>query len=150
MSPSQKERYLELVQAKVVETTKQLQRVEQARNTAESKMTSRYDTQRENFNIEVNLHMDTLEALRQFQEFIERSGLAYKIEEGAVCSVYYFDSKEEVTDLLVAPVYVTLSDVRIVTPKSPLGKALMGKMLAGEFEYQVDRPTIRGIITDLQ
>lgn len=150
MSPGQKEKYLELTQTKIDETTRQLGVVEQARNTAESKMTSRYDTQRENFNVEVNLHKDMLETLSRFQRFLERSGPAYRIEEGAVCSIYYFDTKEEETDLLVAPVYVRLPDVRIVTPKSPLGKALMGKLLAEEFDYQINGQAIRGIITDLQ
>lgn len=150
MSPTQKEKYMELVINRQAEVTRQLKAAEHARNTADSKMTSRYDTQRENFNVEVNLHQDTLEKIRQFTEFLNVSGACYRMQEGAVCSIYLFESGEEEKDLLISPVLVNLGEVKIITPKAPLGAALMGKLLAAEFNYKMDVQDIRGIITDLQ
>lgn len=146
----QKIRYMNLTDAREADVKRQLRAAEHARNTADSKMTSRYDTQRENYAVEVNLHMDSMEKLASFREFLSGCGESYMIEEGAVCSIHYLDTKEDEIGLLVSPVSVIVPEVRIITLKSPLGAALRGKMLASEFSYQIGDQLVHGVITDLQ
>lgn len=150
MSPEQKARYLEIADTQIERTEEARKIAEHARNTSDSKMQSRYDTQRENFNVEVNLHTVNLIRLRQFRDVVENARQSWWIESGAVFSVHFFDTKEELTELLYSPVSVKLPGVNIVTPESPLGKAVDNKPLMHEFSYRTGPKTVEGIIIKIE
>ena len=57
MGPESKSKYTKLVEEKIASGEIHLKNLEEARNTSESKMTSRYDTQREGFAMEANLQL---------------------------------------------------------------------------------------------
>lgn len=150
MSPEQKARYLEITDTQITRVEEARKTAEYARNTSDSRMQSRYDTQRENFNVEVNLHKDSLTNLRRFRGVIEGARASLWIEPGAVFSVHFFDTKEEMVDLIYSPVSVKIPDVNIVTPDSPIGKAIEKKSLMQEFSYRAGPKTVEGIIIKIE
>lgn len=150
MTPEQKEQYIVKVDEQIQTVTKQLKRAEQARNSADSAMTSRYDTQRENFNVEANLHQDSLGDLSAFHELVRCARRSLWIEEGAVFSLHFFDTKEELVDLLYSPINIRLEGIQVITPKSPLGAVLKNKSLMQEFSYTVSGRKVDGIVIKVE
>ena len=139
MNPEQKTRWLAHIDASITKRELTIEQTRQARNSADSPMTSRYDTQRDIFNNDLNIQLDGLEADKRLQQEIAESGERNRIESGAYIEI---EIEGEVENYLFTNSYGSLPDTDIITPMSPIGKALFGKNAGEKAEYRVREETI--------
>lgn len=150
MGPESKSRYTQLVEEKIASGEIYLKNLEEARNTSESKMTSRYDTQREGFAMEANLQRTILENLREFRGLLGLWGPCTKITEGAEFTAELWDVGDVLEGAIYSPIRANLPDVQIVTPQSPVGVAIKGMTAGNTFVYKVNGKLMTGYIKEVK
>ena len=150
MGPESKSKYTKLVEEKIASGEIHLKNLEEARNTSESKMTSRYDTQREGFAMEANLQRTILENLREFRSLLSQWGPCTKITEGAEFTVELWDAEDVFEGAIYSPIRANLPDVQIVTPQSPVGTAIKGMVAGNTFVYKINGKLMAGIIKEIR
>lgn len=134
MNPEQKTKWLADIDHSIQKREKTIAETQKARNMADSAMTSRHDTQREIFNTDLNIQLDGLEADKKLKEEIAQSGERDRVESGAYLELN-FDG--EVENYLFMNNYGSLPDVDIITPSSPIGEAISGKVAGEKAIYKV-------------
>lgn len=146
MHPEQKGEWLEYLYDKIKTQNRSIGLAEYARDTSDSKMQSRYDTQREDHNLEVNIGLDTLKQLSSARKEIAGSDLRYKVEPGA-----YVDALIDgvPTRLLYLTTRVELPDVEVVTPQSPIGQAIKDKIAGDQATYKVRERVVKVAIRSI-
>ncbi len=149
MKLASKEKYLKKTEEKLAEARKYLDYLEDARNQAPSAMESRHDTSRETLEMEVAAQKEVIKGLKQFEEFLKGCQEMSQIKEGAEFSIEFSDSGEKMQGALYAPISVGLEGIRIITSKSPLGAALLGKTTGNSFSYQVGNSQISGKVEEI-
>ncbi len=150
MGPDSREKYLELVGRRIQLGQENLASLEQARNSSDSRATSRYDTQREIFNGDANVQRVLLEKLKQFQAVVEQALPTNRIEPGAEFSIELWDEDDEINGVIYSPVSVAISGITIITPESPIGAAIEGMIAGNTFVYSINNRLMAGIIKDIQ
>lgn len=150
MNLANKTRYLRLIDNKINNEEVRLKGLEKAHNSAESAMTSRFDTQREDLEREMGAQKEILKNLKMFKLFIRVCGEKFVVAHGAELSIEFTDSGNLLENVLFAPFSVGLSSLQIVTQKSPLGAAILGKKTNEQFSYQMDGNEIRGVIRKVE
>lgn len=134
MHPEQKQTWLSHIDEQVERQRQHIKQLEEARNTAEGKMQSRYDTQKETLNTQVNIGLDILGRLEAAKQEIAAGVMCDKVEPGAYVDALIDGEPEQ---LLCLRNRVDLSDVMVVSPQSPIGHALMGKIPGDKAVYSV-------------
>lgn len=134
MHPEQKRTWLSHIAEQIDRQRQHIQQLEEARNTAEGKMQSRYDTQKETLNTQVNIGLDILGRLETAKQEIAAGVMCDKVEPGA-CVEALIDGEPE--QLLCLRTKVDLPDVTVVSPQSPIGQAIMGKTPGNKTVYSV-------------
>ena len=134
MHPEQQAKWLIYLDEQITIQEGRIRESEHARNTADSRMQSRYDTQRENYALEVSIGRDILEALQKAHAEIEESPLRYRVESGA-----FIDATVdgEPTQFLYLDRRIELPDVMVITPQSPIGQAIKDKIAGDKANYAV-------------
>ncbi len=150
MHPENKPKYLSSLSEKLYAAKKRLSALEHARNTSESAMTSRYDTQRETFAQEVSVQQEFVDKIYLLNDFIENSTPHSLVEEGAELSLEFLDGGDPIEKAFYCPIMLTLGDIQIITPKSPIGAAIKGLKSGDKFSYKVGRELIKGIIKTVE
>ncbi|MFH0937226.1 MAG: hypothetical protein V1808_02950 [Candidatus Daviesbacteria bacterium] len=149
MKIANKENYLKIVEAKIIEAKKRCINLEQARNSAPSAMESQHDTSRETLEKEVDAQNEVIKSLEKFKSVIENSGEKSKIEEGAEFTVE-FSNGGLLEDVFFASFNVALPGIQIITQKSPVGSALLDKKVGEEFNYEIGTEKLSGIIKRIE
>ncbi|MDO8638574.1 MAG: hypothetical protein Q7R43_03285, partial [Candidatus Daviesbacteria bacterium] len=134
---------------KITEANQRLERLEFARNNSESAMTSQHDTQRETIEKDVDIQKISIKNLETFKLFLQGAQEKSKIEEEVLFDVE-FENGEVMKDAIFAPLNVGLEKVEIVTAKSPLGEAILGKKVGGKFSYQIGETKVSGNIAKVE
>lgn len=150
MSPESLIRYKQMVAEKIRYSEEMLASLEEARNTADSRKTSRYDTQREIFAGDANVQRVFLHRLREFDIMLGRAGPKTRIEFGAEFTMELWDQGEEVKDAIYAPVSIDLPDTTIITPSSPVGTAIEGMVAGNTFVYKIKDQLMAGVIKEIK
>lgn len=152
MKINDKEKYLKLVDQKIIGAKKRLMELETSRNNAPSAMESHHDTTRETLEKDVDLQKIVIKNLEIFKTFLhgaqEKLKLK-KIEEGVIFNVE-FENGEVIKEAIFAPLNVGLEKVEIVTAKSPLGGVILGKKSGDKFSYQIGGIKMVGKITKIE
>lgn len=150
MNLANKTKYLRLIDNKIINEEVRLKGFEEAHNSAESAMTSRFDTQREDLEREMGAQKEILKNLKMFKLFIRVCGEKSVVANGAELSMEFVDSGKLLENVLFAPFSVGLSSLQIVTQKSPLGAAIWGKKANEQFSYQVSNNKVNGVIRKVE
>lgn len=124
MKPESREKWLKEIEATIERRKINIERTRNARNSADSAMTSRHDTQREIFNNDLNMNLNALDDDIKFQEELKNSCESTVVEPGAVVAVEF--GEDDVENVLFMKTYDMLSDIQVVTYESPLGQAISG------------------------
>lgn len=147
MHPEQKQAWLSHIAGQIDRQRQHIAQLEEARNTAEGKMQSRYDTQKETLNTQVNIGQDILERLETARQEIAAGVINAKVEPGACVNALIDDEPEQ---LLCLRTRVDLPDVTVVSPQSPIGQAIMGKLpgdktayFVGQRKFEIEIKNIR-------
>lgn len=148
MSPEGKDKYSVIIEEKIRAGKARLRDLEHARNTSESAMTSRYDTQRESFAREANVQQELIDKMFSFQDHLNKWGPNHIITEGAEFVVEFMD--DSIDKALFCPIMVGLDDVQIITPSSPIGKVIQGLKDGDNFNYKAGNETITGIVKNIK
>lgn len=144
-----KERYLKMVEEKLVAARKYLADLEQSRNEAPSAMESQHDTTRETLEREMGAQEEVIKNLEQFHSFLQTSEEKSQIEEGAEFTIDLGDAGSKIERAIYAPLSVGLEGVTIITAKSPLGAAIYKKKTQEDFTYQIGDQQIHGKIEQI-
>ena len=98
-------------------------------------------------NVEANVRLAMLESqIAAIEHDLHAAGHAKTaatadiVELGDVVTVDLGDGPE---DFLLAPVEQRADDIDVITPTSPLGRALLGATAGSDIEYQASRRTVR-------
>lgn len=134
MSPEQKERYLAAIREQIAAKEVSIADLEIARNRADGKMQSRYDTQKEELNTQVNISRDVLDRANRFREEIEAAEFRYSVESGAFLDLLINGEPKQFVFMNTSG---TLPDISVVTPDSPIGQAIVGKIPGDTAQYSV-------------
>lgn len=146
MSPESKQRHLEQLDRDIRLKQERLASIEHARNTADSPMTSRYDTQREIFAQDANVARELLERTSKFRDFVSGTGPMSRIDLGAEFTVELLDADETIERAIYAPFSVKLVNTMVIIPSSPLGSSLKGLTSGDAFTYNMGRNIFAGIV----
>lgn len=149
MNKLDQDKYLDLVSKKLEECSSEISRLKEMRNSSESAMTSRYDTQREELDSRIRRMEEIILGLDNFKIFLESGTDKTIIEDGATFSVNYQDNGDKLNGLLFAPFPVAIDGLTIITSSSPLGKAVKGKTKGEDFTYEFDSKNLSGVITEV-
>ncbi len=147
MNPEQKSKWLEQIDKTISKKEITIEQTRQARNSADSPMTSRYDTQRDIFNNDLNILLDGLEADMKLREELKVAGECNSVESGAYLDLAFGDDTE---NYLYMNNFGTLYGIDIITPQSPIGKAIQGKKAGDSAEYKVEEKSFRVDIKKIQ
>lgn len=139
MKPEQKEHWITYLDQAIAKRQKSIEQTRQARNNADSPMTSRHDTQRDIFNNDLNMQLDGMEADQRLQKEIVEAEECDTVKPGAYLELD-FDGDTE--PFLFMNNHGRLPDVDIVTPKSPIGQAIQGKGIGEKAQYRVGNETL--------
>lgn len=135
MKPEQKHKWLEEVDFAMEARGKSIDSTQKARNSADSPMTSRYDTQRDIFNNDLNMLLESQENDVVFRKELESASDMTNVESGAVVNIDIDGDKEVILFMKNSG---RLSDVQVVTPNSPLGSSIQGKEVGDKVSYSVN------------
>lgn len=134
MSPEQKQRYLSQIKDDLAASEASILELEGARNMAEGKMHSRYDTQKEELNTQVNIARDIQEKAKKLHDEIEASDFRYSVESGAFLDLVI---NGEPKQFLFMENGGSLREITIITQESPIGKSIVGRIPGAVGEYIV-------------
>jgi len=149
MIKGSREKYIKIIEEKIKDSKKRLERLSEDHNNSENAMTSRYDTSREEIEMAMDVQEKVIKELEIFLKFIKESKDCKKVEEGAIFSLT-FDDNEEMSEVLYAPTTIALEKIQIITSKSPLGKVVFGKKRGDKFDFIVGEKQTFGIITSVE
>lgn len=135
MKPESREKWLKEIDAEITRRKATIEQTQHARNSADSAMTSRHDTQREIFNTDLNLNLDALDANLRFKEELQNAGETTSVEPGAVVDVEF--GQDDTETILFMNNYASLPDIQVVTLKSPLGQAIKGLKPGDQGSYSL-------------
>lgn len=134
MSPEQKQRYLASIGEQIAAKEISIADLEIARNKADGKMQSRYDTQKEELNTQVNISRDVLDRTKRFCEELEAAEFRYSVESGAFLDLLINGEPKQFVFMNTSG---TLPDIGVITPESPIGKAIVGKIPGETGQYLI-------------
>ena len=134
MHPEQKTAWLEHLDKTIQNRKKSVASLEAARNMADGKMQSRYDTQKENFALEAEIVQQILDREQALREEVAYAELKHSVEPGAFLDLYIDGVPEQ---YLFMNNQGELPDIRIITSQSPIGKALAGRIPGDKTTYSV-------------
>lgn len=134
MHPEDKKVWLNHLDQKIEQQKKRVQESEHARNSADGKMQSRYDTQKENYALEVSIGLSTLETLQKACTEIDESPLRFKAEPGADIGAVLNGEPQR---FLVLKTRVELPGITVISPDSPIGKAISDKIAGDRVAYEI-------------
>ncbi len=135
--------YLQLIKLAITTKQQYISSIEDLRNTAESAMTSRYDTQRETLDVEARSQEDLLIKLKDLLKEMSKAKPMSIIDSGAEIVVNV--NGEEVKGLY-SKISASVDGIKIITPYSPLGAAIKGKKVGDEFVFNGMDAKISGVI----
>lgn len=132
MHPEDKQPFLGYLDKKIIEVDGRVKESEHARNTADGKMKSRYDTQQESYALEASIGLGILETLQSAYTEIQKAPLRFKVELGADVDVILNGQPQR---LLVLKTHIELPGVTVVSLGSPIGKSISGKIAGDHASY---------------
>lgn len=150
MRPENKAKYTTNIEDKLKSAQERLKQLEHARNTSESAMTSRYDTQRESFAQDADLQRSIIERMSAFKTFLEECDPCSSVTEGAEFTIEFLDGEEKIESALYCPIMVGLEGVQIITPNSPIGKSLRGLKDGDSFSYKVRDAAVKCMVRNIR
>jgi hypothetical protein len=149
MSPDTMKRYLPQLDDKIARGEETKRSFEHARNTSDSRATSRYDNQREFFAADANIQEDLLIRMRTFREILT-AGPKTRIEPGAEFTAELWEEDYDLVGAIYSPVAVDLPDLTVVTPTSPIGDVIRGMVAGNTFVYKIKDKLLAGVIKEIK
>ncbi len=149
MSPESLKKYLPIIEEKITRGEVMHASLIEARNKADSRATSRYDTQREIFAGDANVQEALLHRVATFREAL-LAGPQTTIVPGAEFDADLWDAEEELRGAIYAPVAIDLNGTPIVVADSPLGIGIAGKKAGEPFVYEISGKLLAGYIIRVQ
>lgn len=134
MHPEDKKPFLDYLDEKIGIQANWVNISEAARNAADGKMQSRYDTQREDYARQASIGRDTLEVLEGARKEIAEAPLRFRVEPGADVDTL-LDGREQ--RILVLNTRIELPGVTVISPRSPIGQAMDGKIAGDDASYSI-------------
>ncbi len=150
MGPESKAKYLSILDQEITAGDKSLGSIEHARNTADSPMTSRYDTMREIYAQEANVKREQLGRVRGFRDFVATAQPQQRIVEGAEFTLELWDEGDRLENVIFSPDSVKVPGIQVITPQSPIGQAIAGLTTGDTFTYQVHTELMAGIVKKVE
>lgn len=134
MHPEDKAPFLSYLDTQIVGVSQRVKDSEHARNISDSKMQSRYDTQKENHALDVSIGQGILDNLQKARSEIEEAPLRFRVEPGADVDVILNGESKR---LLVLRTRVDIPGITVISPESPIGKAISEKITGDKATYTV-------------
>lgn len=150
MGPESKEKHTKFIEERLIAAEAHLKSLEEARNSSESRKTSRYDTQREIFANDVSVQEGIIARIKEFHTFLQNSAPCSQIQEGAEFTAELWDEGDMLVDVIYSPIVVNLPNTPIITPQSPIGRAISGMVTGNTFVYQLNGKLMAGIIKEIK
>lgn len=147
MRPERIEYYSNILSAQIQKTRDRIARDEHARNEAEGKMQSRYDTQKENFNMDVNMGYSILASQEALLAEIQAAEPQTTVHPGAECVIEIEGEEERILFMRNSG---KLDDLFVITPDSPIGQAIMGSVPGEEVTYSLGNRIMHVIVKNIQ
>lgn len=148
MNPEQKAKWLKNLINSIEDDKKKAAELEKNRNDSDSRMQSRYDTQKENFALELDIVLDLLARKGELKKEIESAGSCDTAVPGA--SMVVSINNEEDENFLFMNTPGTFSDIQVITPVSPLGENLVGKKAGETVVYSVKSRSFTAVIKKIE
>lgn len=128
MHPEQKTPWIEHVTHKIAMQEEQIRQKEGDYAKTESPMTSHHDHLRQDLASELNTQHRLLAQQKAFLAEIKSADLRFQVEPGAYVDLLVNNQPQQV---LVMNTKGDLPDIDVITPQSPIGQSIKGK-IAGE------------------
>lgn len=134
MHPEQKKPWIDYITKKIADQEAALRQKESDYIKTESAMTSRHDHLREDLAGEINTQQRLLTRQRALLSEIENADLRYRVESGAYVDLMVNGQPQQ---LLFMNTPGELPDIDVITPQSPIGRSINGKIAGDKGSFEV-------------
>lgn len=134
MHPEQKDSWIEYVTSKIAAQEEQIRQKESDYSKTENAMTSHHDHLRQDLASELNTQHRSLAQQKTLLEEIKGADLRFQVEPGAYVDLLVNGEHQQV---LFMNTQGDLPDVDVITPQSPMGQSIEGKITGDKGSFEV-------------